>query len=309
MRLAEAMAMVLVCVLAAEARGEERMKKREEIQIRDPFVLPVPEEGQYYLYGTARPFGGKWFDAYTSRDLSVWEGPKKVFERPEGFWGVHKFWAPEVHRYRGKYYLFGTFATEKDAHRGTQVLVSETPLGPYTPLGDGAQTPRDWLSLDGTLFIDAAERPWMVFCHEWLQVTNGEICAVRLSEDLSRAEGAPQLLFRAGDSPWCRKGGKGLVTDGPFLHRLPNGVLLMLWSTFFTTGKYCVLVARSASGGLEGPWTHEAEPLYTNDGGHAMIFRGLDGRLMMSMHQPNAAPERPVFVALEETETGLRIKE
>ena len=28
-----------------------------------------------------------------------------MFTPPEGFWGTHNFWAPEVHTHQGKYYL------------------------------------------------------------------------------------------------------------------------------------------------------------------------------------------------------------
>lgn len=43
----------------------------------------------------------------------------------------------------------------------------------------------------------------MFFCHEWVQVTDEEICAVRLKNDLRSAEGKPILLFNASDAPWA----------------------------------------------------------------------------------------------------------
>ncbi len=84
--------------------------KTEDIQIRDPFILPVPEEGLYYLFGTTskRPFAiepDAWdgFDGYRSRDLQEWEGPFPAFRPAPGFWATTQFWAPEVHRYQGRY--------------------------------------------------------------------------------------------------------------------------------------------------------------------------------------------------------------
>ena len=35
----------------------------------------------------------------------------------------------------------------------------------------------------------------MVFCHEWLQVFDGQIAAVPLSDDLGEAIGEPEILF------------------------------------------------------------------------------------------------------------------
>lgn len=57
----------------------EDMLSINDIQIRDPFVLTVPEEGCYYLYGTTDkdPWGvhAQGFQAYKSSDLKIWEGP------------------------------------------------------------------------------------------------------------------------------------------------------------------------------------------------------------------------------------------
>ena len=38
-----------------------------------------------------------------------------------------------------------------------------------------AVTPDGWQSLDGTLYVDRSGKPWMVFCHEWLQVGDGQM--------------------------------------------------------------------------------------------------------------------------------------
>ena len=164
-------------------------------------------------------------------------------------------------------------------------------------------TPRDWECLDGTLFIDKAGKPWMVFCHEWVQVGDGEMCAVMLSDDLKTPVGQPALLFRASEAPWVVEIGKkprGRVTDGPFLHRMSDGTLLMLWSSF-GKGGYKLAVARSESGQITGPWKHESKPIYENDGGHGMIFRTFEGKLVLVLHQPNHGPdERPRLFTVQE---------
>ncbi|HNR32553.1 MAG TPA: glycoside hydrolase family 43 protein [Candidatus Hydrogenedentes bacterium] len=279
---------------------------REAIAIRDPFILLVPEEGLYYMYGTRPKWGAEPFLCYTSKDLETWQGPIPVFEAPEGFWADRDFWAPEVHRWKGRYYLFATFARENSSARATHICVADAPRGPFVPIGNTPQTPKDWLCLDGTLFVDDAGDPWMVFCHEWLQVTDGEIQAMRLSEDLSRAEGEPILLFRASEAPWVAPK-KDKVTDGPWLYRSKSGRLLMLWSSFGEDGKYKVGLARSRSGRIEGPWEQQAEPVFDGCGGHAMLFHTFDGLLMMSLHAPNAHPSRPTFFPMRDEGDTLRI--
>lgn len=283
------------------------MTKLSDINIRDPFVLPVQLEKRYYLYGTMGAY--TWgesaigFDCYISTDLENWEGPFPVFRPLKNFWADRNFWAPEVHMYQGKHYMFASFKAP-GVCRGTQILISESPLGPFHPLSDRPVTPQDWECLDGTLFVTPEGNPWMVFCHEWVQVGDGEICAIPLSKDLSSANGEPVVLFRASQAPWAEqidsKGRKGYVTDGPWMHRLPNDKLLMMWSSF-GEGGYTIGVARSTSGQLIGPWGQDTNPLYSGDGGHCMTFHDFNGKTWLSLHRPNSTPdERPLFLPLAE---------
>ncbi len=290
------------------------MLKNADIHIRDPFVLPLSAEKQYYLYGTRGAetwtTSAAGIDYYTSPDLQHWAGPFPAFRPPTGFWADRNFWAPEVHFYHGRYYLFASFKAE-GVCRGTQILAADSPQGPFLPISNGPATPHDWECLDGTLFVDADDHPWIVFCHEWVQVSDGEICALRLSTDLTAAVGQPQLLFHASEAPWAQefksKNRHGYVTDGPALHRLSSGALIMLWSSF-GVGGYTVGIARSASGEISGPWQQQPEPLYAGDGGHCMVFRAFDGQLWLTFHRPNPTPdERPQFVALRESESSLEI--
>lgn len=145
--------------------------------------------------------------------------------------------------------------------------------------------------------------PWMVFCHEWVQIGDGTICAVQLSPDLATTVGQPVELFRASEAPWADevhspRHGPGHVTDGPFLHRGRDGSLVMLWASF-AGGSYAQGIAHSTSGTVLGPWEHQEQPLYASDGGHGMIFTTLDGQEILTVHTPNATPdERAIFIPL-----------
>lgn len=287
-----------------------------EIQMRDPFVLYDRHHGTYYLYGTtdkdpwkARGVG---FDAYRSSDLVEWEGPFTIFTPDQGFWATHNFWAPECHYHDGRYYLFASFKSD-ERRRGTQVLASDSPLGPFVPTSDYPLTPDAWECLDGTLYVDDDGQCWMVFCHEWVQANDGAIWAQRLRCDLSKAIGEPLLLFRASEAPWTatlmRRDGSGLadarVTDGPFLHRGEGGRLYLLWSSK-AEGGYAMGYAHSESGTLAGPWIQREVPLISCDGGHGMIFSSAEGALWLTYHAPNTTPlERPIFVPLAEREGDL----
>ena len=194
---------------------------------------------------------------------------------------------------------------EAASQRGTTILRAERPVGPYREYAKGRVTPEEWGALDGTLYLDGQGDPWMVFCHEWTQLGDGTVEAVRLSRNLKKAVGKPATLFRASSAPWVRPHTPGnYVTDGPFLYRNRKGELLMLWSSFGDRG-YAIGVARSQSGEVAGPWLQMPEALFARDGGHGMLFRTFDGELLLSIHRPNVPPdERPRFFRVEEKADG-----
>ncbi len=282
--------------------------KLHEINIRDPFILP--HNGKYYLYGSrvsatfeAYPWGVQdGFDVYISDDLEHWSAPKSIFEVSDDFWGERDAWAPEVHKYKEKFYLFASFAAE-GKRRGTHILVSDTPDGPFKPLSPHPATPLEWECLDGTFYVDKTGKPYIVFCHEWTQIGDGTVCAVQLSDDLSAPVSEPVLLWKASDyKDVCdaRGGKKSLVTDGPYLYRNENGDLLAIWSSFNAQG-YTELVCKSDNGDIDGKWTVLDQPLSAENGGHGMIFKTFDGREYFIMHKPNkpVTAERPVITELK----------
>ena len=277
------------------------MTRLAEIRMRDPFVLPCHAEGRYYLFGSVWHGVAPGFYYYLGNDLENWSGPFPAFLPPSDFWGPDFFWAPECHEYDGTYYLLGTCGTRQPDFRGTQIFrsTSASPAGPYEALSDGPVTPRAWKCLDGTLWVEDG-RPWMIFCHEWVQIGDGTICAMALSQDLRRADGSPIELMKASTAPWATEYGgpdlRGWVTDGPFLYR-EDRTLKMLWSSMrdkiYTMGSMT-----SPSGRLAGPWIHDPTPIYTQDGGHGMYFRDFEGQGHFTLHTPNAGwqGEHPVFL-------------
>lgn len=280
--------------------------KLEDIHIRDPFILN--EQGTYYLYGTRGPtcWGEQnGIDAYVSDDLENWEGPFEVFHKSEGFTEDRCYWAPEVHRYQGSYFMFATFDSSERKRKGTMILKAAQPLGPFHPHSKGFVTPQEWNCLDGTFYLSKEGVPYMVFCHEWLDLIDGDISYVQLSADLKTAVSEPVTMFSASEAkPWVRsvsmeETGDSYVSDGPFMYRKKNGELLMLWATYGVNG-YVEAIARSDNGEIEGKWTIDQKPLFDRDGGHGMIFADAHGKEYLVLHQPNDTPnERPVLIACD----------
>jgi hypothetical protein len=260
--------------------------------------------------------------AYQSKDLVHWSKPALVYTVPTSAdaWNADDSpWAPEVHLYKGKYYLFTTLdnqaATTADSvsgpdstrwvptyRRSSILAVSDTPVGPFKDMNVKAPvTDPNFDTLDGTLYVDPTGQPYLVFANEWLQKLDGTMDALPLTDDLSAAAGKPIFMWKASDAPWYSDplyGGKytsvtddkqlsakqlsGYVTDGPELYNTPNGSLVSLWTTY-RDDTYIETQAISRTGNINGPW-EQLPPLIFADKGHGSVFTDFSGNLHMVMH-------------------------
>ena len=314
---------LLLVVSAPVLYGQEHVQPLSDIHIRDPYILPDAQKGIYYMYSSTAP---NPFDfttlagvqVYKSKDLKTWEGPQQVFTVATDNWITGTVWAPEVHEYNGRYYLFATLNSPVEwkqrregwapyTHRGTQIFHSDSPEGPFLPFDRLPHTPMDYMALDGTLWVEDGT-PYMVFCHEWVQIEDGTMAVVELKPDLSAPAGQPIRLFHASSAPWTPENNKSYVTDGCFMYRTKTGKLLMIWSSFAKDG-YAVGIAESTTGKIFGPWKHHPEPLFSKNGGHGMIFKTFDGKLCLVIHHPEKLDaERALIIELEDTGDTLVVK-
>jgi len=129
-----------------------------EINVRDPFVVPDSANRLYRLYMSQPWSGGDGVSLRTSPDLENWSEPKPVLDIPEEVKKtVTAYWAPEMHAYGGKYYVFVTLL-RTGKRKGTWIFRSDSPEGPFRPLQLRATTPEDWEALDGTLYVEDGKR-------------------------------------------------------------------------------------------------------------------------------------------------------
>ncbi len=300
-----------------------------DFNIHDPWILADASTKTYYLYSAAstRRSGynrsGTFF--YRSQDLKNWDGPYLAFLIPDGTWANPQAnaWAPEVHFFHGKYYLFTTLhnpekiieptapGAEPKMMRSTMIAVSDSPEGPFKLLQtDRPVAPPNFMTLDGTFYVDPDGHPWMVYAHEWVQKMDGTMEALPLADDLSAAAGQPIYLFKASDAPWIdgertpNASENHYVTDGPEMWRTKDGHLLMIWSSYNNEG-YVETVARSTTGTLKGPWV-QLDPIVLNDSGHGMLFRAFDGQLMLCIGQP-FSPQHAKIYEMEDAGDHLNV--
>lgn len=322
---------ILLTILFAAAyiAGANAQLTLQDIYIRDPFIMPVEKEGVYYMYASSsqkidgQTYGG--MVAYKSKDLKTWEGPIRVFDVPHDNWLTGIVWAPEVHKYKNKYYLFATLNSDivwkapKEGHlayvhRATQIFYANSPEGPFVAFDNKhPHTPLGEMCLDGTLWVEDGT-PYMIYCHEWVEMIDGTMELIKLRDDLSSSVGQPMRLFCASAAKWStgsarKDGSRTYVTDGCFLYRTKTGKLLMIWSSF-KDGNYAIGIAESATGKVIGPWRQQEKPLFDKHGGHGMIFRTFDGRLCLVLHAPNSpsGQERAHIFEIEDLGDTLQLK-
>jgi hypothetical protein len=288
---------------------------RSRLRVRDPYIVTDKKAGLYRLYETYPWFGGAGVFMRKSRDLETWSEKKLVTSIPQSLnESIKAWWAPEMHEFNGKYYLLVTlWRPERSPVRGTWIFGAESPDGPFVPVADNALTPKEWDSIDGTLWTEDSI-PYMVFGRNWNQTGEGSMNIVELQPGLDGVRGEHKTLFKATDytaSPVFdqRKKYVDRVSEGPYMFRsAATGMLHMLWSNLLPTG-YAVMVSDSRSGKAIGPWT-DHRVLFASNGGHGMVFRRLDGRLSFALHQPNSMyNERMKIFALDDGKSGLAIRE
>ena len=301
-----------------------------DMPLHDPYILADQATRTYYLYtqnvASLSGSSGGGTMVYRSKNLVNWSDPTKVYAIETDGWARQQngAWAPEVHLYNGRYYLFTTIhnsqqviATastqgqacgncgqvwQNQTYRATVIAVADSPMGPFTQLDKTKPvTPRNFMTLDGTLYMEDG-KPWMVYAHEWIQKIDGTMEAIPLTNDLTAAAGDPIYLFKASDAPWYDTESTPntdqmppYVTDGPELYKARDGALIMLWTSYRNHNlEYVETWARSKSGKLAGPW-EQMPPLIEGNKGHAMIFWTFEGQPMLVLHnnmnQPNVRGE------------------
>lgn len=345
----------------------------QDMALHDPFVLVDQGRGLYCLYQAnyrmrwmARPDDPRMVLLYLSPDMQHFSLPIDVLNRndyPPRAWfdDSDAPWAPEVHSYRGAYWMFLTMPTTLTQPcaptagpdwfirsgsirrgRGMALAVAESPEGPFRLLpASKPLTGAERLALDGTLVLDRCGDPWMVYAHEWVQIFDGSMEAVRLDkDDLSLVKTDPIHLWYSSQASWHREdcdapeggwGGdfsdydqtvkslqghpeRGYVTDGPWMIDDDQGGLVCLWSSY-RGGTYTLTQAFSQSGRVQGPW-RQLDLLDSQDAGHAQVFAGLTGEHFLLMHtnmtrrDPSGHPMRTrgLLYQVSMGESGLRLE-
>lgn len=269
--------------------------------IRDAQILE--DEGTWYLIGTSYPFWpreGKnpGIKIYSSNDLLNWQFEKLLIDRSKldsNVWYLDRFWAPELHKIQGKYYLLFNCQNEtiQPYDRGQKggVAVSDEILGDYQMV-----THDQWFMRGNDLtFFEDEDGTVYAFNNRGKGIQGVEVDLEKV-----RPKGEPVLCIPKGDlgsGDW-----DGIGIEGAYCIKR-NGTYYLFYSSWSRGYE----IGYATADHPLGPWTkYEGNPVYgaqnpvacernglefTGDPnnfwravGHNEVWNGPDGRLWISCH-------------------------
>jgi beta-xylosidase len=285
---------------------------------------------KWFLTGTAWPhwpreesFGlnNPGVVLYSSDDLTNWHFQKVLVPAPAPeVWYRKRFWAPEIHRFDGKYYATFNASNPEYGYPGQHLgyAVSDQLAGPYTVLTEDKPLTE---GNDFTLFRDDDGKMWAFWNRDHdFGIRFAQIDLVTgtfLTEAQSAIEaGRIDYAFDAGGKPLMVPGYDGrperkianyyewdsIGIEGAYV--IKHGDTYYLFYSSWTRG-YEIGVATAKK--ITGPWTKSPQnPVYGGQSkkacakhgvaytgnpespleevGHNAVFSGPDGRLWVSCH-------------------------
>ena len=287
---------LLACLTANVTRGGQA--EGEEIFYADPTVYV--ENGKYYLTGT-RTSG---FLILESHDLRNWRPPlgkssHLILEKGKGTFGTQGFWAPQLFKEKGKYYITYT------ANEQTCLASSDSLRGPFTqaklePI-DGSEK-----NIDSFVFEDDDGKRYLYH----VRFDQGNYLWVA-EFDLQAGKIKPDTLTKCFNQTHAWEATpnykSGPILEGPTVLKMKGTYYLIYSANHFRNIDYAVGYATSDS--PYGPWKkYDKNPILhrsltgENGTGHGDVFKGKDDKLYYVFHVHHSAtkisPRRTRIVPL-----------
>ncbi|ATY30619.1 glycoside hydrolase family 43 protein [Sphingomonas psychrotolerans] len=240
----------------------------------DPWI--VRDGRDYYYLNTL----GDRIAIRKTRDLGkLAEAEEKtVWRAPADGLNAQSIWAPELHRIRGKWYIYYTAAAaghDDDAHRSIFVLENAA-RDPQT----GSWTDRGRLAtrntgIDGTTFTHAGKR---YFVYSPYIGADSNLAIVEMANPWTLK--GPESIIAQPDQPWERQGGRQIL-EGPEFLRGPKGQLYISYSgSACWSDDYAIGLLRAPAGANPldpAAWTKAPHPVITKSPTHGVYAPGHNG--------------------------------
>ena len=272
---------------------------RQISHIGDPYVLYDEASGKYYMYCT----GGK-FRCWSSDTFKDWTEHGDAYTVTEKSFGTQNYWAPEVYKWNGAYYMVYSAARKVEGSLSSTGLrhsiglaKADNPAGPFTDVYDHPLFAPDYSVIDASLLFDDDGKIYLYYARDCSEnVVDGkktsQVYGIELASDLSGTVGEPVLLATP-TSAWELKSGGTLWNEGPCVFKQNGTYYLLFTANYYASAAYSVGYA-TASAPL-GTYKKAAEnPILIGDGkktsgtGHCSVTRSPDGTEMYLVYHSHA---------------------
>ncbi len=267
--------------------------------IGDPYILYDEATGKYYMYCT-----GGYFKCWSSDSFSTWNYEGEAYTVSDKTFGTQSFWAPEVYKWNGAYYMVYSAArkhaasiSQSGVRHSIGLAKSDAPTGPFVDVYDHPLFAPDYSVIDASLLFDDDGKIYLFFSKDCSEnyidgKKTSQVFGIELASDLSGTVGEPVLLATPTDA-WELQSGETAWNEGPCVFK-QNGIYYLLYTAnYYASAKYAVGYA-TASSPLGAYTKASANPILRGDGvytsgtGHCSVTRSPDGSELYMVYHSHA---------------------
>ncbi|MBQ4370009.1 MAG: glycoside hydrolase family 43 protein, partial [Oscillospiraceae bacterium] len=214
-------------------------------------------EGRYYYcYSLGNGVGVKSADSLAQ----LWDAPgSRVYTAPEGTGWSSDYWAPELHCFDGRWYIYVCADDGANENHRMYVLSCDTPEGEYVMEGK-ISDPSDKWAIDGTVLQYKGEL-WFIWSG-WESDTDGRqnLYIAHMSDPL-HIDGERVMISRPFYS-WEKKG--MAINEAPAVLYHGENVFLFYSASGSWTDDYCIgMLTLTGEPGSAYGWAKSPLPVLT----------------------------------------------
>ncbi|MGI6347195.1 MAG: family 43 glycosylhydrolase [Limisphaerales bacterium] len=252
----------------------------------DPFV--VQHEGYYYHIHRVGPERAPGIAIRKTADLTQLgtTKPQWVWAAPATGPYSREIWAPELHFYKGKWYIYVAADAGRNEDHQMWAIESEgsDPMGPYNQTPYHLET-EGW-AIDGTLLLDSEKRPYFVWSGWPGKVDGVQNLYIAPMESPTQIV-AERTLLSEPDQPWEQRSDhlRGLL-EGPQILYHKDKIFIIYSASGSWTQHYCLGMLEYLGGDMCKPesWKkHKEAPVFSGEDkvfgvGHCSFVKSPDGK-------------------------------
>ena len=273
--------------------------EKSVVTLADPYILL--DGDTYYAYGTGDANG---IAVWTSKNLKEWTRQKELALHKQNTSETQWFWAPEVYKKNGQYYMYYS------ANEHLYVATAKQPTGPFRQVGECMTQVMlgDEKCIDSSVFTDDDGKTWLFF----VRFTDGNcIWMCQLEDDFITPKAETLTKCINVNQAWEDKLGR--VNEGPFILKYGGIYYLTYSGNDYRSQDYAVGYAMTRSlqpaNGKAPTWSkfggnpivRRVEDLVGT--GHHSFFTDKEGRLRIVFHahdsESEVAPRRMYIGTME----------